>query len=575
MATLDAPVTKTPPTDAASERREVKNTEQAADLSRSVQDSARENFTKKTDIATLDSTTSKFLSPLEIIDTQENPKSLKGETDSKHSRISESQNEEGKKIRIEGDGRTSEVQYDLNGRPKAYVDPTGEKFVRKDNKWSSRQNVVQPEGMDISIDENFNVKMKDNATGIVKTNRADGIKETAFPDGGKTTTKTVGDTEWISIESVNRQPRLLEMKDGQTQTYIDGEGNTFKRKDGEMVGKAPAFEKTNTRGEVEFGKFTVTADRSGNVVVRNDDRKNESDYAKRELNNGTVITSDANSKHRTVEGANSVRIETSFAENKIPSEKKITYPDGAGNLKLTYDKDGEIKSLEGNVKGEPFKLERSGRFGAGWTLNGKSANTIADVTENNGQVDIRHKSLAATVIDTNGTMKLTDGVGPKAKNLEASPLIQETPRFVDIKANIKEAQTHSVRELTLTPAPMVSLAMTTVDAVKELRWFKDKVNYGADWDFKKVAPEYEAFGNFHYGITGAAAGINEKLLRHQAGIAQVEAGTSKKEWGDPGTGYKMLRVNPSGNFGDDPVDQKWIKRGYDYYLKYLRKNDAT
>ncbi|MBC7999777.1 MAG: hypothetical protein IAF58_17620 [Leptolyngbya sp.] len=117
--------------------------------------------------------------------------------------------------------------------------------------------------------------------------------------------------------------------------------------------------------------------------------------------------------------------------------------------------------------------------------------------------------------------------------------------------------------------------MTTVDAVKELRWFKDKVNYGADWDFKKVAPEYEAFGNFHYGITGAAAGINERLLRHQAGIAQVEAGTSKKEWGDSGAGYKMLRVNPSGNFGDDPVDQKWIKRGYDYYLKYLRKNDAT
>src|SRR5439155_19756249 len=73
---------------------------------------------------------------------------------------------------------------------------------------------------------------------------------------------------------------------------------------------------------------------------------------------------------------------------------------------------------------------------------------------------------------------------------------------------------------------------------------------------------FDANGNFNYGATGTAAGFPESVLLREAGRVQQAADTSKSEWGDPGS-----RFNPWGGtppYGDDPVDQEFIKKGIEY-----------
>jgi hypothetical protein len=99
-----------------------------------------------------------------------------------------------------------------------------------------------------------------------------------------------------------------------------------------------------------------------------------------------------------------------------------------------------------------------------------------------------------------------------------------------------------------------------------LDWFKKQVKSGAPWDFKSnvlkpyresgatFAGKHYRFdmpGNFHYGYIGAAAGIRTWLLKHAAGQAQLDAGTSARE-------YWCTDF-------DDPVDQAYILLGVKLY----------
>ena len=88
-----------------------------------------------------------------------------------------------------------------------------------------------------------------------------------------------------------------------------------------------------------------------------------------------------------------------------------------------------------------------------------------------------------------------------------------------------------------------------------LSWFYTKVRNGGDWDYKQRGRQYASFGNFNYGAVGTAAGISENVLLRAAGAAQSVAGTSKTEFD------KWWSEAP---YGDDPVDQVWIKAGIQY-----------
>lgn len=63
-------------------------------------------------------------------------------------------------------------------------------------------------------------------------------------------------------------------------------------------------------------------------------------------------------------------------------------------------------------------------------------------------------------------------------------------------------------------------------------------------------------GNILYGYLGKAFGYSDELLLRAAGYAQTQAGTNEPEWGD------WFGSEP---YGDDPRDQKNIKKGINYY----------
>jgi len=86
--------------------------------------------------------------------------------------------------------------------------------------------------------------------------------------------------------------------------------------------------------------------------------------------------------------------------------------------------------------------------------------------------------------------------------------------------------------------------------------FYDLVKPGGSWDYKLGGPEYEDFGNFHFGVVAAAYGIEEEVGLRGAGLVQMKQGHSKGDWGKPWE-------DPP--YGDDPRDQYWIKQGYRYY----------
>jgi type VI secretion system secreted protein VgrG len=100
-------------------------------------------------------------------------------------------------------------------------------------------------------------------------------------------------------------------------------------------------------------------------------------------------------------------------------------------------------------------------------------------------------------------------------------------------------------------------------------WFRNAVRNGGKWDYKQRGSQYEDFGNFNYGATGAAAGFTRQTLLSEAGRAQVEAGTSRPGWGKPGSRYFGEGGIPP--YGDDPKDQYWIQRGIEYFeRRFLR-----
>jgi RHS repeat-associated protein len=93
-------------------------------------------------------------------------------------------------------------------------------------------------------------------------------------------------------------------------------------------------------------------------------------------------------------------------------------------------------------------------------------------------------------------------------------------------------------------------------------WFRDQVKNKGPMDYKQRGSVYQDFGNFNYGAVGAAVGFPNSILLREAGRAQKAAGTSRPNWGDPGS-----RANPIGGtppYGDDPEDQAWIQRGVDF-----------
>jgi RHS repeat-associated protein len=127
------------------------------------------------------------------------------------------------------------------------------------------------------------------------------------------------------------------------------------------------------------------------------------------------------------------------------------------------------------------------------------------------------------------------------------------PPGVDVDNNIKDAGAASF-------------------GLKGSSWFYDEVRNKGPWDYKQLGSQYQDFGNFNYGATGAAFGYSEDTLLRMAGWAQVQSGTSQPGWGvTPNKFQAYLGIGGRAPYGDDPSDQSMIKRGIEYY-RALRGN---
>jgi hypothetical protein len=97
--------------------------------------------------------------------------------------------------------------------------------------------------------------------------------------------------------------------------------------------------------------------------------------------------------------------------------------------------------------------------------------------------------------------------------------------------------------------------VTQAHQMSFFQFYNQVKNHGL-WDYKQLSSDYQALGNWNYGLTGRAAGWPHSMLLRMAGYAQERAGTSKPEWGGP------LGGPP---YGDDPADQVIIISGMNFY----------
>jgi hypothetical protein len=95
--------------------------------------------------------------------------------------------------------------------------------------------------------------------------------------------------------------------------------------------------------------------------------------------------------------------------------------------------------------------------------------------------------------------------------------------------------------------------------VVDYGWFYNQVASYKPWDYKLTNPAlYEDFGNFHYGVVGAAHGFGLDELMIAAGLTQYKGGRSKRE-------HQSLQIP----YGDEPWDQEQIIEGFLWYIDFV------
>jgi RHS repeat-associated protein len=144
--------------------------------------------------------------------------------------------------------------------------------------------------------------------------------------------------------------------------------------------------------------------------------------------------------------------------------------------------------------------------------------------------------------------------------------IPSAPPGVNLDDNINTAEKNSGINNITDPSGAGQAALGSITA--NCLWFRNQVKKDGPWDFKHIYGDvYGNYGNFSYGATGTAFGIDENTLLRMAGAAEGADHPESPQPGDP----QMLGPIPnplkSGipPYADKPRDQYWIKKGILYY----------
>lgn len=160
-----------------------------------------------------------------------------------------------------------------------------------------------------------------------------------------------------------------------------------------------------------------------------------------------------------------------------------------------------------------------------------------------------------------------------------------------IERNIDEARSHRVPDSDRASNPFFAAG----EDLGNMSWFSEQVRTGGVWDFKNHPKEMEAvfpkekgesdasyrekldrLGQMNYGATGAALGMDERLILKNAYTPKTNPHPEDPVHpGDPGkyveTPFGRYHYDPwdgSPPYWDKPQDQADIKRRFEIYHRY-------
>lgn len=324
-----------------------------------------------------------------------------------------------------------------------------------------------------------------------------------------------------------------------------------------ITGRRPDFSLLTTPNGTVIGGSSMGDDILDRlIIVRKNVEQWISDNKKRldqqHKKNMAAIDSEIN-KEIKAEGGLNTPMDSSTPKQTIVKEKNILVKLYLTKQSVADDKSQRSKSLFG---GNDALAPKSP--GAGYFIHTSMMNVYVkqDLLVNWAN-SYEAARLAQVYSDTARRLKEKKEVLARVEAAQAAQAAQE----------LKTAKEQIALKQYPAAPPGVSLDQNLQESKKQkeyfstggsaflFSWFYKKVRNKGDWDYKQRGGQYASFGNFNYGAVGTAAGISEGGLLRAAGAAQSVAGTSQAEF------EKWWSESP---YGDDPVDQLWIKAGIKY-----------
>ena len=154
-----------------------------------------------------------------------------------------------------------------------------------------------------------------------------------------------------------------------------------------------------------------------------------------------------------------------------------------------------------------------------------------------------------------------DNLTPQEQEQKKLEALDNFKKSDKLKENIKDAE-----------------EMRDKSRLEKYKWMYNNFKTGDKYDTKHGDPDKEHAGNFNYGAMGRAAGLSEQELERFAGAYQ-KYGESVRDilnWQIPdkltGSTYRSEFGGPMdigrSSYGDDPVDQVYIREGIEWYDEY-------
>ena len=359
-----------------------------------------------------------------------------------------------------------------------------------------------------------------------------------------------GNTMTLTFDPANRLRQANQSYGSLTTSYwYNGDGKRFERND-----FSPATGTVTTRYVFDLSGNVIAETNGSNVITRYHvpgirfTESNGKRYYYRENGLGSQLALTGDRGSAPGQGNNS-NIASRTEYDGFGMENDLTSPsDKRGDFRFA-GKHGYITDVQTGMQllGARYYLPALGRFLTQDPIGHQGGLNLYAYCNNN--------PLAK--VDPDGFQGIYVPIAPNEAR-------------ANMRNNVRTAE-RMKKHFEFPPQFMARYGLAHVDMYKaKLEWFRTQVQQDGPWDFNTSAPgrgndreQFEEYGNFHYGVVGAAAGIGLEVLLRAAGRAQ-----ENDNFGfDPRNGHWW----EDAPYGDDPHDQQMITNGYRYYQEHYAK----